>query len=73
MALDGNQYRKWINGLILKGMETVYRRDRGTELKTLKKMALAGNQYWKWINGLTLKGNGRGEEEKEVNPELLFN
>jgi hypothetical protein len=46
MAQDREQYRKWINGLKLKGMGAIYRRDRGTELKTLKRSV---EELEKWL------------------------
>ena len=51
-----------------KGIEQyigVIARDRGIELKTLKKMLHDRDQNRKWKNGQTLKENGKGKKEEE--------
>ena len=45
------------DGMAKEGMETIYRRDRKTELKTLNKMTQIGDRHGKRINGMSPKGN----------------
>ena len=47
------EYRKLINGMALRGIETIHRRDRGVEWNTQDR-----EENRKWMNGLTLRRMG---------------